>query len=56
MRHQPQIVFDEHISGVVVSRCHPLQAILFLFPGEGSGKGPRITRQAQSEKQTVQCQ
>lgn len=24
MRHQPQIVFDEHISGIVVSCCHPL--------------------------------
>ena len=56
VRHQPQIVLDKCIPSVVVARRHPFQTILLLFPGKGSGEGPRIPRQPKREKQSVQRQ
>lgn len=50
VRHQPQIVLDERIPCVLVALCHPIQAVLFLLPGEGLGEGPRISRQSKGKK------
>ena len=55
MRHQPQIVLNEHIPGIFIALCHSVQTILFLLPSEGPGKGARVPRQTQGEEQTIQC-
>ena len=50
VRHQPQVMLDEHIPCVIIAFRHPLQTILFLLSGEGPGEGARIPCQAKGEK------